>query len=467
MRLRLVNTGTVREATVDLRDLVVVMGYNGSGKSTIATVLYAAVKSASRGRRRGPVAGSQRSIRASRAIRSQGREFRREANRILESAPELDYDEFANRIVDAAGLIYRSILQEFGAALAHEIAAGFGCSVEDLPTRNVQGKRLPMRIIVTSENPQWAVTLRVRRKDVFVEAEVQSEITLSDIDNDDYISYLAERVSTSKIPLSSFISAKILDYVFADIPPAAHFLPAARAGLLQSHRLVAATMVQQSPFIGISDQIALPSLSGVVADFVAEILLGERRSDRAFTQLARKLEQTVLGGRVERLGSTSEYPEIQYSDRTGDYPLHRTSSMVSELATLVLLLKSHVSSGELLIVEEPESHLHPRAQAQLAGVLYEASQKGLKVMLTTHSDYFVSELNIKISEEGSTRSSGISNGRVVAYWANRIPDDGTRLEKLPVDPLDGISQMSFTEVAEAQYGRQVQLQTNAAKKAEE
>ncbi|MGY1895850.1 AAA family ATPase [Nocardia gipuzkoensis] len=390
--------------------------------------------------------------------------MRREANRALENLSKLDYDEFAQRIEDASQLICQSILQDYGATLANEIATGFGCSVEDLPTRNNEGKRLPMRITVTSENPHWVITLRLRGKDIVVEAELKSRIALFESgEREEFMAYLAERHSSSRIPLSHFITSRIVDLIFADMPPGAHFLPAARAGLLQSHRLVAATMVQQSPLIGLGDQIALPSLSGVVADFVAEILLGERRTDRKFTQLARKLEHAVLGGRVERVGSSSDYPEIKFSDQTGMYPLHRTSSMVSELATLVLLLKSHVSDGELLIVEEPESHLHPQAQAQLAEVLYEASRKGLKVMLTTHSDYFVSELNIKISEELSRKSAATSDGRVAAYWANRIPGEGTRLEKLPIDAIDGISQKSFTEVAEAQYDRQVQLQANATR----
>ena len=62
--------------------------------------------------------------------------------------------------------------------------------------------------------------------------------------------------------------------------------------------------------------------------------------------------------RVDR--SATGYPNFTYrpKDWKKDLPLMQASSMVSELAPVVLYLRHVVRRGDLLIIEEPESHLH-------------------------------------------------------------------------------------------------------------
>lgn len=50
------------------------------------------------------------------------------------------------------------------------------------------------------------------------------------------------------------------------------------------------------------------------------------------------------------------------------------------------------SDGLVLVVDEPESHLHPLAQQWLASRLNQLATEGLQVVLTTHSPYFVDRL---------------------------------------------------------------------------
>jgi putative ATP-dependent endonuclease of OLD family len=56
--------------------------------------------------------------------------------------------------------------------------------------------------------------------------------------------------------------------------------------------------------------------------------------------------------------------------------------------------KSFVSGDIILILDEPESHLHPLAQKWLARMITKMATDGLQIMITTHSANFINLLNI-------------------------------------------------------------------------
>ena len=69
-----------------------------------------------------------------------------------------------------------------------------------------------------------------------------------------------------------------------------------------------------------------------------------------------------------------------------------SSSMVSELAPVVLYLRHIVNEEDVLIIEEPESHLHPAMQVEFVRHLAAAVNSGIRVILTTHSEWVLEEL---------------------------------------------------------------------------
>ena len=90
--------------------------------------------------------------------------------------------------------------------------------------------------------------------------------------------------------------------------------------------------------------------------------------------LAEVLEADLLSGAILSKNSVTGYPEFSYQPEGWKYelPLMNASSMVSEIAPVVLYLRHVVQRGDLLIIEEPESHLHPAMQV----AVHQKSRRG-------------------------------------------------------------------------------------------
>jgi len=66
--------------------------------------------------------------------------------------------------------------------------------------------------------------------------------------------------------------------------------------------------------------------------------------------------------------------------------------MVKDNTPLVLYLRYLAKFNDLILIDEPEMNLHPRAQAKLIEFLSILVHNGLNVVITTHSPYIVDHL---------------------------------------------------------------------------
>ena len=66
-----------------------------------------------------------------------------------------------------------------------------------------------------------------------------------------------------------------------------------------------------------------------------------------------------------------------------------TSSIVKTMSSLILYLKHLARKNDLVIIDEPEMNLHPDNQILLTRIFAELVNKGLRIVISTHSDYFV------------------------------------------------------------------------------
>jgi energy-coupling factor transporter ATP-binding protein EcfA2 len=115
---------------------------------------------------------------------------------------------------------------------------------------------------------------------------------------------------------------------------------------------------------------------------------------QTYVQLVQLLERKILGGSVDFSTPEPEPGRELFFQPTGGVKLviPAVSSMVKELAPLVLYLRYLAEPGELIVIDEPEMNLHPKAQVQLTELLAMLVNAGLRVLITTHSPYIVDHL---------------------------------------------------------------------------
>ncbi|MEN9864857.1 MAG: hypothetical protein RL748_447 [Pseudomonadota bacterium] len=73
--------------------------------------------------------------------------------------------------------------------------------------------------------------------------------------------------------------------------------------------------------------------------------------------------------------------------------LHLTSSAIKSMFGLWFFLEHQAKPGDILMIDEPELNLHPSAQRRVARILAAVANQGVHVVVSTHSDYFVREIN--------------------------------------------------------------------------
>ena len=111
-------------------------------------------------------------------------------------------------------------------------------------------------------------------------------------------------------------------------------------------------------------------------------------------KLADMLQVETLAGLIGTRTLPGGYTDFAYRPlgTKNDIRLTRVSSMVSELAPVVLFLRGIVRVGDTLVIEEPEAHLHPAAQTRMAVTLARLIRAGVRVLITTHSDWLLKEI---------------------------------------------------------------------------
>ena len=204
-----------------------------------------------------------------------------------------------------------------------------------------------------------------------------------------------------------------------------------------------------------------------IADYIDWLneLSTQPKTSGSFHHEAATLQKQLTEGRygVDRqTGDVTYYPyQKKRGVETHQIGLHTASSVVKSLFGLWFYLEYQAKSGDILMIDEPELNIHPANQRLLSHLFARLVNAGIKVVISTHSDYIVRELNnlFLLSEDtnGSLLKSLNQNQKKneISYEENAIlqPDkagmyffDQHTIKPFKYTPGEGFAISTFDEV---------------------
>jgi predicted ATPase len=133
---------------------------------------------------------------------------------------------------------------------------------------------------------------------------------------------------------------------------------------------------------------------------------------------ARQVNDVQIELRVNRLPASNDISDMVSIADVG-------IGVSQVLPVLVALLVAE--PGQLVYLEQPEIHLHPRAQVGLAEVLANAANRGVRVVLETHSELLLLAIQSLVAE------GKLSPEKVKLHWFTRGEDGVTKVSSAELD----------------------------------
>ena len=113
--------------------------------------------------------------------------------------------------------------------------------------------------------------------------------------------------------------------------------------------------------------------------------------------------ENILKGKMS-LSQNGELTFIEVEENR-QTPLSTTASGIVNLGILALLLERNVlSKGFVLFVDEPEAHLHPSWQIRFVEILFDLVEKGVNVIMATHSADILKYLEVRLKKESQNQT---------------------------------------------------------------
>jgi predicted ATP-dependent endonuclease of OLD family len=370
MKISVTNLGAIKEATVEIGGLTVFVGANGTGKSYLAKVIY----------------GLQR---FETLVINAGDDYSEDLQNIFFGTTVKTTEEVFHHLQSITPNVFWQIVPN----LLNFYAELFNKSLSNY----------------FNDDTRLFEKSSIRFSDIkpFSDDETKAIIEFAIQRTKDWLTVVALPQSTTLLENLLWLFCLI---IFSKINSGwANYFPAARSNFMLTYKSLYRARADEHVGSDSIDQLIFAN-KGVKArktgtlirfdkpteDFLSNLYDLDTSQKSPLASVADKL-QTLLYGKDLLLVNQSEgsLPDFRYQVKNSENKLrlHLTSSMVTETSPLLIGLKHWIEPNSLVIIDEPESHLHPEAQRALVNGLAEAINQGLKVILITHSPYILSCVN--------------------------------------------------------------------------
>ena len=450
--------GPIKKAAISLRPLTIFIGGNDTGKS-YAAMLAHSVMSAERGIGRRAYAPARSVIEAKNLEKMLSR-----FEKVLGGLVHADKVVCPPRL---AAQMACSCIDEYSVRLQREIVRNFGSSLQEL-TRSGAGHfsialQSGSRRIMSYKKSGLAVHSMPKFNIMFEASSDACPATIlqSEQCNGNVRCLVAKSIlanqSDGRLLLSDLyarLKLEMLRQAVADIPSRSRYFPAARSGILQAHRVIASNAVKNSSYAGIKN-VHVPRLSGVVSDFLSDII--DIQPTRGHHHdIGSQIKNDIFGGSIRlKYSHPGAIPEILCERSTVSVPMRRASSAVSELAPFTLHLKHRAEGHGVIIIEEPEAHLHPRSQSLLGGHIVKLVREGASIIITTHSSILFESASqylraSRLRPQGRKNALGdedmyLREDEIAPYIFRADGEGGSVAERIDLSAKDGIEQDAFVK----------------------
>jgi predicted ATPase len=265
-----------------------------------------------------------------------------------------------------------------------------------------------------------------------------------------------------------FISNVFFKCIFQNMFHDTFLLPAERTGLnlfyqeLNLNRNALINHLQKSkinPMEVIKDLI-VSKYPQPIADYIEflndTINLKKNKSD--LRELNTALHNKIIKGKYQVSGDGISFLPYKVGFKGNHHQskidLHMASSTVKTFFSLEFYLEHMATKGAYLIIDEPELNLHPDNQRKTARLIARIINAGVNIIISTHSDYIIRELNnlIILNDEfaskdklmkkhGYVKNELLSKDDVHSY----LLKNGS-VEQMDITSTDGIIAKTFDDV---------------------